>query len=270
MQPPAPPKKRPFLTIGVGLLLLFLVGGTLAFFSHAQNTSGSGGGQATHPPSTSAQGETTAVVTQAANTPAMLSPTDAQALYTRTTSATPTLHSTLSGPDNYGWDDYAQQNTHCWFTTASYHSKAQNGYFSPCYAQATKFSNMLFQTYVTVLNGHSGGIVFRANSQNDKGYYFRISTDGTCILNKYVFDSSSQLQSVPVWSGSSKAITTGTHQLNLVAVLAQGPHFYLFVNKQYVASASDSTYQTGQIGVYTDSDAGSVEASFLQAQVWNL
>jgi hypothetical protein len=42
------------------------------------------------------------------------------------------------------------------------------------------------------------------------------------------------------------------------------------VNKQYVDSASDNSYTSGQIGVYTDSDASDVEAIFGDVEVWKL
>ena len=42
------------------------------------------------------------------------------------------------------------------------------------------------------------------------------------------------------------------------------------MNHKYVDSASDDTYLSGQIGVYTDSDLNEVEAIFQNAEVWKL
>jgi hypothetical protein len=42
------------------------------------------------------------------------------------------------------------------------------------------------------------------------------------------------------------------------------------VNKQYVDSASDSTYKSGQIGVFSNSDKSGAEAVFRNVQVWRL
>ena len=47
--------------------------------------------------------------------------------------------------------------------------------------------------------------------------------------------------------------------------------FYLYVNKQFVNTASDESYQSGEIGVAAASgDTGGTEAVFRNAQVWQL
>lgn len=254
--PPVRRRGRLWLNVGVMLLLLLLlVGGGFVYFSRSFAEKATGRSQsvaATTQPSTAA-------------TSAQPVTGDTQTLYKHITSGTPVLASSLNGPDNYGWDDYAQAGTHCWFTGGAYHSQAAPKYFSPCYAQATNFSNFLFQASVTVLSGHSAGLVFRADSKNDNGYYFRVSTDGTYILNKL---SPNNLQ--PLLSGTNAVIKQGMNQANVLAVLVQGNRITLFINGKYIQSTTNNSYQAGQIGVYTDSDAGNVEASFHQAQVWNV
>jgi hypothetical protein len=254
--PPVPRKGRLLLNMGVLLLiLLLLVGGIFVYFNRSSSAKVTG-----QSPLTSARARNYSDVTSSPRTPAGY-----QALYNRITGGTPVLVSSLNGPDNYGWDDYAQANTHCWFANGAYHSRAAPKYFSPCYAQATNFSNFLFQASVTVVSGHSGGLVFRADGKSDNGYYFRVSTDGTYILNKL---SPNNLQAL--LSGSNASINKGMNQANLLAVLVQGNRISLFINRKYVESTTDTSYQAGQIGVYTDSDSGSVEAFFHQAQVWNI
>jgi hypothetical protein len=122
---------------------------------------------------------------------------------------------------------------------------------------------------MTLISGHSGGLVCRADSTNDKGYQFRISTDGSYILNRIILDQQGQIQSdgETVASGSSTLIQQGTNQL---AIMAQGDTITLFINGKYVDSATDSTYHSGQIGIYVDSDASSVEGAFSYLQVWKL
>ena len=125
------------------------------------------------------------------------------------------------------------------------------------------------QVKMTLISGHSGGLVFRADSTNDKGYQFRISTDGSYILNRIILDQQGQPQSngETVVSGSSTLVQ---HETNQLAVIAQGNTITLFINGKYVDGATDSTYQSGQIGIYVDSDAGSVEGAFSDLQVWKL
>ena len=197
-------------------------------------------------------------------------PPQAQSLYSQITHGTPILNDALAGPDNYGWDNYAEANTSCSFSSNAYYAKAGSSYFSPCYAKATNYSDFIFQVEATIVSGHSAGIVFRADSTNDKAYRFRISTDGTYILNKFFFDSGGQPHQTILTSGQSSLIVTGTNQPNVVSAIAQGTSIYLFVNNKYVDHVSDSTYQSGQVGVYADSDANEVDAMFRNARVWKL
>ncbi len=248
--PPPPPqtsrKKKLALIVGSSsLILIFLAASTFVWFYWLS-------------PQKSSQ------------MPSKLKPTEAQALYNRTTHASPNIYDTLAGPDNYGWDNYSQANTSCAFFGNAYHSQAKPGYFSPCYAKATNYGDSIFQVQVTIVNGHSAGIIFYANSTNDKGYQFRISTDGTYILNMFYLDSKGQAQDATLASGHSSAIIADTNQPNLLSAIVQGSSIYLFVNHKYVDSASDDTYLSGQIGVYTDSDSNEVEAIFQNAEVWKL
>jgi hypothetical protein len=244
--PQAPRQKKLALIIGMSLLILvFLAAIPFAWFSWLSPQKGS-------------------------QTFSKLDATEAQALYSRTIHGRPDIHDTLAGPDNYGWDDYAEANTSCAFSGNAYHTQAKPGYFSPCYAKATNYGDSLFQVQVTIVSGHSAGIVFHANSTNDKGYQFRISTDGTYILNMFYLDNKGQAQEATLVSGHSSAIIAGTNQSNLVSVLVQGVSIYLFVNHTYVDSTSDVTYQSGQIGVYVDSDTDEVNAMFRNVEVWKL
>jgi hypothetical protein len=194
----------------------------------------------------------------------------AQKLYDSTITASPAMDEGLGAPDSYGWDHVKRPNTGCTFADGAYHAQANPGYFGPCYAAATNFSDFLLQVQMTMVSGHSGGVVFRATMTNDYAYQFRISTDGTYILNKYVVDNGNPAP-IPLISGTSAAIVKGMNQHNLIAVLAQGNSIALYINKKYVGVINDGTYQQGQIGVYTDSDPSSVvDAAFNKLQVWNL
>jgi hypothetical protein len=202
------------------------------------------------------------------------SPAEKQALYKQTIGTTPAMNDPLSGPDNFGLDNYTGTggNTSCAFKQGQLHSVAQPTYFSPCYAKATNYQDFVLQAKMTIISGHSGGVVFRADSTNDKGYQFRISTDGTYILNRIILDSQGNILSdgETVASGSSTYVLKGTNQTNQLGVLVQGNTLSLFINGKYVDSATDTTYHSGQVGVYVDSDAGVVEGEFSDLQVWKL
>jgi len=270
-QPPQRPKNRTAWSIGASLLALVLIGaGVFLFLSNT----GSRPGAATitaNPNTNTAASTPASYATPAQSTYAVkLSATTAQKLYESTISGSPAMDEGLSAPDSYGWDHVAQPNSGCAFVSGAYHAQAKPGYFGPCYASATNFSDLLLQVQMTTVSGHSGGVVFRANATNDYEYQFRISTDGTYILNKYVVDGG-QPATKPLISGTSPAIVKGANQQNTIAVLAQGTTIALYINKQYVDIISDTTYQQGQIGVYVDSDPSSaVDIAFSKLQVWKL
>jgi hypothetical protein len=197
-------------------------------------------------------------------------------LYTRIKSQPSQLTDQLNQPDSYGWQDQTHYDnngkfqTQCVFALGSYYAVAAGGQYVECPAQATNFSNLLYQVQITIFQGHSGGLIFRCN-QNDFHlcYAFRISTDGTYIFEKYI-SLNGRYVNLPITSGASAAIKQGLNQTNTLAVIARGSTFSLYVNGQYVASASDATYRSGEIGVFVESDASAVSAYFHNATVWTL
>jgi hypothetical protein len=222
-------------------------------------------------PSTHKTAESGQAIATATQQNQQTSPVEKQALYNQTIATTPVMNDPLSGPDNFGLDNYTGQGgkTRCSFSQGQLHAFAQPTYFSPCYATATNYQNFVLQVKMTLISGHSGGLVFRADSTNDKGYQFRISTDGTYVLNRITLDQQGNIQSAgeTVASGSSKLVQQGTNQ---PAIMAQGDTISLFINGKYVESTMDSTYHSGKVGVYVDSDASSVEGAFSNLQVWKL
>ncbi|MBA2678564.1 MAG: zinc ribbon domain-containing protein [Ktedonobacteraceae bacterium] len=262
VSPMSPAKKRVGWNVVASVLALVLIGaGIFIFLSKSGSNAGPLPGQNTSNSSTTSTQSTSTI---------KLSASTAQKLYDTTISSSPLMNEDLGAPDSYGWDHQAQANTSCTFSGGAYHAQAKPRYFSPCYASATNFSDLLLQVQMTVVSGHSGGVVFRADDTKDYEYQFRISTDGTYILNKYVLEYGKPA-SKPLLSGSSPAIIKGTNQPNLVAVLAQGNAIAVYVNKKYLAATNDTTYQQGQIGVYVDSDPSPVvDAAFTKLQVWRL
>ncbi len=195
-----------------------------------------------------------------------------QDLYTQATNGTPNLNDPLKSPDNYGWSHFTSSTGMCNYIDGTYHSRAPVGYFEPCYAGATNFTDFAFQVQVKIVSGVLAGIMYRApNINNDNsGYYFEIGTDGTYHAYKVTVDK--QGNNFPTLvSGSSAAIHSGLNQTNQLAVVARGDTLYFYVNKQYVNKATDSDYKGGVIGVFTDSSGTSgTEAVFSNAQVWQL
>lgn len=196
-----------------------------------------------------------------------------QNIYVQATSGAPGLDDPLKSPDNYGWSHYTSSTGTCNYIDGVYHSRTPVGYFAPCYASATNFSDFAFQVQVKTISGVLAGIMYRApNINNDySGYYFEIGTDGSYHAYKVTVDKQGHNTFPTLVSGSSPVIHSGLNQTNLLAVVARGNALYFYVNKQYVNKATDSDYKGGVIGVFTDSsDTGGTEAVFSNVQVWQL
>ncbi len=192
-------------------------------------------------------------------------------VYTQSTSGTPAFNNALS--DNKGdgkWDEGSVAvNTGCVFTNGAYHvSEARQGYFQPCIAEDTKFGNVAYSVDLTINKGNPGqtGMVFRASSDNTAYYLFRIGTNGSYALDVY----STHGNVKTLVQGFSSAITTSFGQANTLTVIAQGTHYLLFANGQYVDSASDNTLQAGKIGVVAGDAGTPIDVTVGNVQVWKL
>lgn len=117
---------------------------------------------------------------------------------------------------------------------------------------------------MTIVNGDQGGICFRADSNNGNFYYFHINTNGSFALQIY----NSFIPTKTLAEGASAAIKTGPGQVNMLAAVAIGNTFDLFVNMQLVASnITDSTYTNGQIGVVAEDVSNPTDIAFSNAMI---
>ncbi len=187
-----------------------------------------------------------------------------QGIYDSATRGSPVLDDPLSQNGTNNWDKSRTTTYSCAFVRGSYHASLQlQGNFTECLAYATNFANFAFQVQMMILKGDGGGILFRFNSANSSGYSFTIGPDGSYALSLWKGSTSQNLR-----SGSSSAIKTGLNQTNLLTVVANGSHISLYINKQFVTSVSESTLNSGQIGVQATENTLPTEVSFQHAQVW--
>ncbi len=273
--PPPPPHRRRLSARSIALpiiLVLLIVGaaGVLYFRTippssqpqpHASPTTQAQ--QVTATPSPTAQAQ------QATATPSAQTPQD---LYAQVTQGTPALDDPLSTNDTNNWTEStsADGKFSCGFTGGAYHASEQpKNMFMLCLAQATNFGDLAYQVQMTIVKGEFGGMVFRADRSQSKYYSFFIDRNGTYTLITSVDDTGTHDRVLR--NGTSAFIRTGLNQVNLLAVVARGGSIYLYINQQYITSASDSTYHAGQIGVfggnYTQAPADVV---FSHVQVWNV
>jgi serine/threonine protein kinase len=132
------------------------------------------------------------------------------------------------------------------------------------------FSNFAYQVNMTIITGDCGGINFRVQASNE--YYFFLCQDGHYGLVQYNGNSNPPVDLIPLPGQSCPFIVQGLSQTNIIAVVAQGPNFDLYVNQHHVCDFQDATYHAGAIGVIAKSlhQPTLTEVAFRDATVWTL
>jgi hypothetical protein len=195
-----------------------------------------------------------------------------QEIYILATSRKPVIDDPLSSQKNNLWY-VSDVKGGCVFTDGSYHVRV-SGFANIVKCNCAKsFSNFAFQVQMKIFSGDIGGLIFRAYSSfaGPNYYFFGITYNGFYIFGLAPEEDGQVLNTAP-----SSAIKQGKLQQNLLTVVAMNANMYLYINKQFVAMVSDSTYSSGNIGLaatttFTDPKAGlNADVAFNNALVWNL
>jgi len=131
------------------------------------------------------------------------------------------------------------------------------------------YRNFAYQVQMRFLTPDScGGIILRYQfpSYFDQYYKLYICIDGT-----YQFGVSTGI--LTLLAHGSSLFNTDVGQPNVIAVVANGTQFVLYINGQMVNSVSDTTYSAGQIGLFADNLANpntTDEVAFNDVKVWTL
>ncbi|MBX5448645.1 LamG-like jellyroll fold domain-containing protein [Thermogemmatispora sp.] len=247
-----PARLRAGATATVSAALTALTQGTAQARAHATATA-------------IARTQATATAAAQATSIAVATATAQQATYEEATQGNPTLSDPLTGQNGNQWTLDNNRREGCFFSGSSLHSLvASDHVFLPCLAVATNFANFTLQVHMRLTQGDGGGLVFRANADNGTGYLFFVGSDGN-----YSLMLSDGTQANALVGGPTSAIHTATGQDNLLTVIARGSSILLYVNKQYVGSAQDANFSTGQIGVFAIDLGHVTDASFSQLEVWS-
>ncbi len=272
--PPIPPsqprRNRTGLIIGIVVfVLVILVVGILAL-SHlgtqGSTTNATPTAAPTQQPTQSAQAKATATAQAEASATAAVNAANPNPY----TPGLGTLALTDPLTDNskgYAWDASVHTDGTCAFSGGSYHvSTPKTQFFYLCTAEVTDFSNFAFEVQAKVVKGDCAGMVFRADSNTGKMYFFEVCQDGSYTFSRYLDFTGNNVKTLA--GGSSSAIATGVGQTNTLAVVAQGSTLTIYVNKQKISSATDSTFTHGQIGLFADASNNPTEVAFTNVKVW--
>jgi hypothetical protein len=186
--------------------------------------------------------------------------------------------SVLDQQDGLHWDE----NDQCSFRQGAYHVLLPaTAYVAECFAHATSFGpNFALQVDITVLNGYSGGLVFRAEgpSSNWDVITSRVPID---IWGQYNFDLAStnvpcHLSKDPIAPNYCYSphgtITYGTGVTNTMTVIALGSLVYFYANGFFIdqAQAPASSPLTGFLGVFANGSRVTADVAFRHLQIWNI
>jgi hypothetical protein len=193
-----------------------------------------------------------------------------QNTYSQIVSGKPILNDSLTAQGSGHWDELTGNlGGVCRFKDGAYHaSEPIVGYYRPCYAQGTNFSDFAFQVRMMIVTGDAGGILFRADSVNVKQYYFRVNVDG--FFRVYAYAGPAARNARLLQEGYASPFNTGLDQSNLLSVIARGSNIDLYVNKQLIISLSNSAYSSGKIGVFASTNTHPTDVAFTNAEVWTL
>ena len=127
---------------------------------------------------------------------------------------------------------------------------------------------MAFAVQMTIVKGDCGGMLLRFNSSTGQGYYLAVCQDRSYQFIKLVNFTGESARTLI--RGSSSAIHGGRGQSNLVAVVARGSMFDLYVNGQKINSARDDSYTEGVISLFADDVSNATEVVYSTARVWTV
>lgn len=119
---------------------------------------------------------------------------------------------------------------------------------------------------MTINQGNCGGLMLRNSSDNLQDYVFVVCQDGFYKFDKYT--SSSGSSATHLTTGDSPQINQGTNQVNVIAVVANGSNFELYVNHQHIDHTSDSTFSQGTVGLIAFAADSSTQVTYQDAKIW--
>ena len=148
-------------------------------------------------------------------------------------------------------------------------------HFHVCIGRTPRFKDFAYEIKMTFINGDCGGVVLRSGDPqyDPRLYYYYICQDGQYGLVRYAENVSDSTINPILTEGRSSYITAGFGQANIIAVVALGSKFDLYVNQQHIDEVRDPDpgyYRDGTIGVIAKALGlyRSTEVAFSDARVW--
>ncbi|HEY1352984.1 MAG TPA: hypothetical protein VGF67_25495 [Ktedonobacteraceae bacterium] len=168
----------------------------------------------------------------------------------------------------YGWDE----NTSCTFSAGSYHAlEATSQHFHLCVANTPTYGNFTFEVQMAIKSGGTtaqGGILFRADTNNDRFYVLFLDTQGNYELDIQANQSGTNTRTLR--SGQVSGYASGFSQVHTIGAVARNSQIAIYIDQKQVTQVTDTTYNNGQIGVISSFGSSSTEVLYNNVKVWQL
>lgn len=189
-----------------------------------------------------------------------------QIVYAQLTDTSPTFSDQLDHQTDRQWRELSQA---IFFEKGAYHICVQgHNCYHTGWAQETDLSNFVFQVKMTILEGCGGGMTLRgrenesggAEKYDPMGYRFSFSRYGiNCVYGETTLLSQSRL-------------VAELNRSYLLTTIARGNSLSFYIDKQYIATVTDSRASSGRIGLMSWNAAEQDQAHVIyrNAQIWDL
>lgn len=162
----------------------------------------------------------------------------------------------------------------CFFSGSAYHvTQTDSTHYNTCAALNADFSNFTYEVEMVIKSGGdtgSGGLLFRADENNNKFYRLSIDTNGNYFILAIVDSTGTGGNARKLKEGTASSFSTGLGSTNTLGIVANGDSYSFYVNQQLVTSFTDGTYTHGQIGFDADYGTSATELVFTNVKVWQL
>lgn len=168
----------------------------------------------------------------------------------------------------YGWD----VDPSCAFSDGTYHvyEKTANRVHL-CVANTPTFTNFTFETQMAIKAGGSnaeGGVIFRADTTNDKFYILYLDTRGNYDLDIEVNNVGDNNRTLK--QGTVAGYAAGFFQVHTIGIVANGSQISLYIDQKQIAQVTDTTYTSGQIGFISSYGTSPSDVVYNNAKVWQI
>lgn len=169
------------------------------------------------------------------------------------------------------WQEYSEPSYggQCQFVNSVYQAtEASSNTYNPC-KESKPYDNFAFEVKMTIIQGDCGGLTIRGNTDNSKLYFFEVCQNGNYSFDKFT----SNTTSTPLKSDQAEGIKQRLGQMNVIAVVANGSNFDLYVNGTKIDTASDSSdsaYSQGFIGLVASAGNDATTVNYQDARLWKV